>query len=210
LHSAVVPLHRAGPSIEPELLTILAGACRSEERLAFRYADQQGKPSQRDVEPHGLVHAGSRWYLVAWDLQREDWRTFRVDRVAGRPSTGKRFVPRPVPHGDVGKYVARSIAREVYTYQARVVLLAPLEKVAQQLSPLAAQLTRIDAEHCLLEAGGHSLASLGWYLTLLGVEFEVLGPPELVDSVRELGERLQRAGSRAAETRRFPLDPAVT
>lgn len=199
LHSAVVPLHRAGPLIEPELLTILAGACRSEERLAFRYSDQQGKPSQRDVEPHGLVHAGSRWYLVAWDLQREDWRTFRVDRVAGKASTGRRFVRRPVPHGDVGRYVARSIAREVYTFQARVVLHAPLEKVTQQLSPLAAQLTRIDEQRCLLETGGHSLASLGWYIALLGVEFEVLGPPELVESVRELGERLQRAATRTSQ-----------
>jgi predicted DNA-binding transcriptional regulator YafY len=66
----VVPIHRAGPSIDPALLTSLAGACRDQEQLAFRYADWQSTASQRQVEPHGLVHAGSRWYLVAWDLAR--------------------------------------------------------------------------------------------------------------------------------------------
>jgi predicted DNA-binding transcriptional regulator YafY len=196
LHSAVVPLHREGPRIEPELLTTLAGACRSEERVSFRYGDHQGKASQREVEPHGLVHAGSRWYLVAWDLERADWRTFRVDRVAGKASTGKRFVPRKVPHGDVASYVSRSIAREVYTHQARVLLHAPIETVAQQISPLAGQLTRIDAGRCLLETGAHSLAVLGLYVALLGVEFEVLGPPELVEEVRQLGERLGRGAAR--------------
>jgi predicted DNA-binding transcriptional regulator YafY len=150
------------------------------------------------------VHAGSRWYLVAWDLQRQDWRTFRVDRVAGKAQTGKRFVPRKVPHGDVASYVSRSIAREAYTYQARVVLQAPLEKIAEQLSPLAGQLTRIDAERCLLETGGHSLAILGLYIALLGVEFEVLGPPELVTEVGQLGERLGRAAARSASAQEAP------
>ncbi len=196
LHSAVVPLHRAGPRIEPELLTTLAGACRSEERIAFRYADQKGKPSQREVEPHGLVHAGSRWYLVAWDLHREDWRTFRVDRVVGKASTGKRFVARKVPHGDVASYVARSISREAYPHQVRVLLHAPAEKIAEQISPLAGQVTRVDAESCLLETGGYSLAVVGLYVALLGVEFEVLGPPELLEQVQALGERMQRAAAR--------------
>lgn len=201
LHTAVTPIHRAGPRIAPELLTQLAGACRNEERLSFRYADAQAKASQREIEPHGLVHAGARWYLVGWDVGRDDWRTFRVDRVTGKPAAGRRFVPRPVPHGDVASYVARSIAQHVYTYQAKVVLYATLESVAQRISPLAGQLTRLDAERCLLEAGGHSLPTLGLYIALVGVEFEVLEPPELIEHVRELSQRLGRAAARKPSTK---------
>jgi len=193
LHASVMPIHRAGPQIDPALLTQLAGACRNQEQLAFRYADVQAKASQRLVEPHGLVHAGWRWYLVAWDLNRSDWRSFRVDRIAGKTTPGRRFVPRPVPHGDVAAYVARSVATNVYTYHARVLLHAPLDSMAERVTPLTGRLERIDDERCLLETGGHSLASLGLYISLLGVDFEVQDPPELREHVRELAQRLARA-----------------
>jgi predicted DNA-binding transcriptional regulator YafY len=193
LHAAVMPIHRAGPRIDPALLTLLAGACRDQEQLTFRYADVESNSTQRQVEPHGLVHAGWRWYLVAWDLNRADWRSFRVDRIAGKASTGRRFVPRPVPHGDVAAYVARSIATNVYTYQARVLLHAPLESVAEHIPPLAGRLQRIDADRCLLETGSHSLATLGLYISLLGVDFEVQEPAELREHIRALAQRLARA-----------------
>jgi len=195
LHAAVVPIHHAGPSIDPALLTSLAGACRDREQLAFRYADMKSKASQRQVEPHGLVHAGSRWYLVAWDLDRADWRSFRVDRITSKATAGRRFVPRPVPHGDVGAYVTRSLTTHAYPYQARVLLHTPIENVAERISPIAGRLERVDAEHCVLETGGHSLAALGLYISFLNVEFEVLDPPELRAELRVLAERLLRAAT---------------
>ncbi|MEO8178655.1 MAG: YafY family protein [Deltaproteobacteria bacterium] len=195
LHAAVVPIHRVGPSIDPALLTSIAGACRDQEQLAFRYADRQSTASQRQVEPHGLVHAGSRWYLVAWDLDRADWRSFRVDRITSQPTAGRRFVPRPVPHGDVGAYVTRSLTTHVYLHQARVLLHAPIETVAERISPIAGRLERVDAEHCVLETGGHSLAMLGLYISFLNVEFTVLDPPELRAELRALAERLVRAAT---------------
>jgi predicted DNA-binding transcriptional regulator YafY len=197
LHAAVVPIHRAGPSIDPELLSQLASACRSEELVHFRYTDGDAKESERNLEPHGLVHAGARWYLVGWDLDRNDWRTFRVDRVLGAARAGRRFVPRKVPGGDVGAYVTRSMSTNMYTFAAKVVLHAPLESVAQRLSPLAGRLERIDAERCQLETGGHSLAMLGLYIAHLGVEFEVQEPPELIEHLASVADRLTRAVERA-------------
>jgi len=196
LHAAVVPIHRAGPSVEPALLTALAGACRNQEQLAFRYADMKNTASQRQVEPHGLVHAGARWYLVAWDLDRADWRSFRVDRITSKATAGRRFVLRPIPHGDVGAYVTRSLSTGMYPHQARVLLHAPLETVSERISPVAGRLERVDAEHCVLETGGHSLAMLGLYVAFLNLEFEVLDPPELRDELRALAARLVRAATK--------------
>jgi predicted DNA-binding transcriptional regulator YafY len=139
------------------------------------------------------VHAGTRWYLVAWDLDREDWRSFRVDRITSKASAGRRFVPRKVPHGDVAQYVARSISTGVYPHQVRVLLHAPLESVAERIPPLAGQLARVSAERCLLETGGHSLGSLAYYIATLGFDFEVQEPPELREQLRELGQRLSRS-----------------
>jgi predicted DNA-binding transcriptional regulator YafY len=161
--------------------------------VRFRYEAGDGKLSERRLEPHGLVHAGARWYLVAWDLDREDWRTFRVDRVSGKATPGRRFTARKVPHGDVATYVSRSLSSDVYTFQARVVLHAPIESVAKRISPLAGRLTPLDAERCSLETGGHSLASLAFFIVMLGVDFTVQDPPELIEHLRELGARLDRA-----------------
>lgn len=117
-------------------------------------------------------------------------------------------MPRKVPGGDVGAYVTRSMSSSMYTFSARVVLHAPLETVAQQLSPLAGHLERIDAGRCQLETGGHSLAMLALYIAHLGVEFEVLEPPELIDHLTAVAGRLTRASGRApaspAETKRAP------
>jgi predicted DNA-binding transcriptional regulator YafY len=193
LHSAVMPLYRAGPRVEPEVLTALASACRDTEEIRFRYEAGDGKLSERKLEPHGLVHAGARWYLVAWDLEREDWRTFRVDRVSGKATPGRRFTARKVPHGDVATYVSRSLSSGIYTFQARVVLQAPLESVAERVSPLAGRLTAIDAASCLLETGGHSLPSLAFFIGWLGVDFTVQDPPELIEHLRQIGARIARA-----------------
>lgn len=201
LGAAVVPLLGFGPAVDPGLLSAIAGATRDQRELLFRYEDNAGRGSQRTVEPHGLVHAGSRWYLVAWDVQREDFRTFRVDRMAKQVSAARRFLPRPVPEGNPAAYVARSVSSSAYRYQARVVLRTPLENVSAYVSPLAGRLTRIDEQRCLLETGSQTLSSLCLHLAMLEVDFDVLEPPELIAYTAQLAQRLQRA---AKNSRKAP------
>jgi len=104
-----------GPVVDAECLTTLASACRDQEHVSLRYGYSKAAKSEREVEPHGLVHAGNRWYLAAWDLGREDWRTFRLDRIARCASTHRRFVPWPIPEGSVARYVARSVGVRRYS-----------------------------------------------------------------------------------------------
>jgi predicted DNA-binding transcriptional regulator YafY len=194
LRSAIVPLTRTGPSVDSALLSVLASACRDREQVLFRYADKSSKSSDRTVEPQGLVHTGHRWYLVAWDVNRDDWRTFRVDRIAGSASVGRRFAPRPPPNeGDLRAYVSRSLSTSAYAFQASILLHAPLELVAERVSPAAGVLERIDAKHCRLLAGAPSLDALALWICLIGVDFEVEQPPELVRHLRVLHARMGRA-----------------
>ncbi len=193
LRAAILPLDRAGPRIDSEVLTTLAEACREHERVSFHYAGR-GRSGERLVEPAGLVHTGYRWYLVAWDTEREDWRTFRVDRVTGKVELGDRFSPRPPPEdGDLRKYVSRSVAVAAYGHQARVILHAPLERMQERVSPATGVLERLDGRRCVLLTGAQSLAPLLVWIALLGVDFEVLEPPELAEQLRELHARFSRA-----------------
>jgi len=195
LGSSVVGLLHRGPSIDPELLSVLAVACRDQHEASFHYSDSQSRATERTVEPHGLVYMDTRWYLVAWDLMREAFRTFRVDRIApGKvPAPGRRFLRRAVPHGSSAAYVARSVSSGVYTYKARVVLHAPLTALSARIPPYVGQLSAIDDARCLLETGSHSLTMLGVQLLSLGVDFEVQEPPELIAHLRVLAQRLQWA-----------------
>src|SRR5690348_1049851 len=100
LGSATFTLPPAGPTVDPQHLTVIAAACRDLERLRFAYRRRDGSRSRREVEPHALINHGRRWYLVAWDRGREDWRTFRLDRVTGPAATGVRFTARRLPARD--------------------------------------------------------------------------------------------------------------
>lgn len=196
-HAAVAPLAYGGPPVPADTLTALAGACRSEEAMRFDYSDAEQRPTRRHVEPYGLVHTTSRWYLVAWDLDRENFRTFRVDRIAGKCAlTGKRFAARKIPGGSPAGYVSRSVSGDAYTYRARVVLHAPLHELAPRVPPAAARLEAIDENRCLLEAGAHQLHTLALHIALLGVDFEIQEPPELMDHLRVISRRLARAAKR--------------
>lgn len=197
LHAAVQPLGSAGPSVPHALLTALAGASRDLTRIRFRYAAHDGRASAREVEPHGLACTGSRWYLLAWDLQREDWRTFRVDRIAGAPDTGARFLPRKVPGGDVAAYVSRAISVEPYAVRARVLLHAPLRRMRERIPPSVGRLQREDADSCVLEVGAPRIEGMAYHLAILDVDFEVLEPPELAEHVRRVGRRLMAASKRS-------------
>src|SRR5205814_8790205 len=110
LSSATFTLPAGGPTVDPQHLTAIAAARRDNECLRFAYRSRDGSDSRRDVEPHAIVNYGRRWYLVAWDRGREDWRTFRVDRLLKPASTGVRFTPRRLPAKDAAAFVKKQIA----------------------------------------------------------------------------------------------------
>lgn len=190
LHGFVVPLEPRGPTVDARRLSLLANACRDHDGIRFDYHDRVGSPSTRSVEPHRLVHTGYRWYLVAWDLTRNDWRTFRVDRVEGDLKTSMRFKPRKPPEGGFAAFVSKSIAHVPNPYSARVTLHGSMEVLSKRISPSLGALEAINQHSCMLHTGSHSLEAITIHLLLLGVEFQVHEPAELITYIRELGARL--------------------
>ncbi|HYA96876.1 MAG TPA: WYL domain-containing protein, partial [Methylomirabilota bacterium] len=195
LHSFIVPLANRGPTVDAGMLSTIAAACRDYHRLRFSYHGRAGAASERAVEPHRLVQTGRRWYLVAWDVGRRDWRTFRIDRIDGQVTTSSLFAPRKPPDGDFAAYVARSLSYTQYPYRARVTLHASVESVTPRLSPTAGVLEAIDDRSCLLHTGSYSLDILCMHLLLLGVDFQIHEPAELIEYIGRLAERLARAGT---------------
>jgi len=193
LHNFIQPLASQGPMVDAAILSTIAGACRDLEELRFRYRSKDGSPSLRLVEPHRMVHTGRRWYLAAWDKDRNNWRTFRVDRIEPPLTPGAHFAPRKPPGGDFADYVSRSVAYAPYPHRASVKLYASVETVAGRLPPAVGALEAIDPETCLLHTGAYSLDGLSVYLAMLGCDFEVREPPALAQRVRELAERFTRA-----------------
>ena len=190
----MLPMQRIGPTVDAGVLATLATACRDQLQVGFSYRDVKGRSTTRTVEPQGLVHTGSRWYLVAWDPGRSDWRTFRLDRVEGEPVNGEHFAPRAGPGGgDLRAYVAGAIAVDIHGEEARVVLHQPLEVMAPRIPLAAALLEAIDAQRCLMRCPAHQLDWLVYWLMSLDVEFEALEPPALIERLRAAGERVARA-----------------
>jgi predicted DNA-binding transcriptional regulator YafY len=192
LHGAMATVPGGGPTVEAGVLTAIAQATRDRERLRFDYRDHDGSGSVRDVEPHRMVSWGRRWYLVAWDAGRQDWRTFRVDRMRPRQPTGPRFTPRQVPGGDVTAYVERTVGQATWRYRARVLLHAPAAAMAGKL-PAAVTLEPVDERTCIATAGADDPLVLALWLGLLDVDFDVIDAPELVTALGRLARRYARA-----------------
>lgn len=192
LRSAILPMQRMGPTIDAGALATLATACRDQLQVGFHYRDLRGQGSVRTVEPHALVHTGNHWYLVAWDPARDDWRTFRIDRVQGAPRTGAHFAPRDAPAGDLRAYVSGAMAGVHQGEQARVVLHRSREVMARTIPPSAATLEPIDDARCLMLCGAGQLDSLVYWLMALDVDFDVLEPPALKERLLAANERLAR------------------
>jgi predicted DNA-binding transcriptional regulator YafY len=192
LQAMIVTRPSAELVVDARALSTIAGACRDQETLRFRYRDHTGRATTRAVEPHRLVAAGNRWYLVAWDSGRKAWRTFRVDRIQSRLTTGPRFSPRDPPSRDLAAYVSCG-AWSTWQFRARIKLLAAAEVMAERIPSWVGLIEPIDQHSCLVETGAPSFESLAMHLSLLGVDFEVAGPAELVDEVRRLGNRYLQA-----------------
>jgi predicted DNA-binding transcriptional regulator YafY len=193
LSSATVTLPVGGPTVDPQHLSVIAAACRDSERLRFAYKSRGGTSTNREVEPLSLVNSGRRWYLVAWDIRREDWRTFRVDRLTRPASTGMRFAARTLPAKDAGAYVKQSISGAPNRFEAVVRLHAPASELTSRVPPYWGAIEPIDADTCEYRTGGDDLRWLGLRIAMLGVEFDVREPPELVEELRGLASRLTRA-----------------
>lgn len=177
-------------AVQPDVLLAVAAASRDRQRLRFDYRSHDGTTTIRTTEPHRLVHTGRRWYLVAWDVDRADWRTFRLDRLEPRIPTGPRFTPREVPDLDT---TARGVASGGYRYQARFLIHAPADQLTDRLAPSVATVTPLTAETTHVDTGANSLDELLLYMAILGHRFEVLSPPELVAQVSVLAARLTAA-----------------
>jgi predicted DNA-binding transcriptional regulator YafY len=191
--SAMAPYPSFGALVDPGLLALLAAAIRDRERLRLRYSEHAGTQTRRLVEPHRLVPTGRRWYLVAWDADREDWRTFRVDRIEPTPSSAGRYTAREPPARDIAAYVAHGVSAARDTHQARVLLHSPLATVAPRVPQSTGTLEAVDEHTCLLHTGADWLGGLAIYIAAIGVDFEVLDPPELTTEIHRLAERFTRA-----------------
>lgn len=202
LQQATVALTGPGPVVDPDQLAALAAACRRHQRVRLRYRNRSGSDSERVVEPHRLVSTGYRWYLMAFDVDQGEWRTFRVDRITGSAEAGGRFVPREAP--DPAAFVARAVTSAPYRYQARVLVHAPAQVVAEEFSRTSGVVTDAGASECLLTTGSDSLGALTFHLAALGVGFTVLEPQELIDFVARTAERLVQVAQRSAAAAREP------
>ncbi|GAB2899338.1 WYL domain-containing protein [Streptomyces mayteni] len=197
LRSMTVPMTGAAAPVDAEVLTAIAAACRDHEVLRFDYRSHQGVESRRSTEPHRLVHSGRRWYLVGWDVDRADWRTYRVDRLRPRTPNGPRFVPRDPPGEDLAAYTSRAISSAPYRYQARLTMHAPAETVRRRVAPTVGTVEPVDAETCVLTCGANSLDEIVVWVALTDIGFEAHEPPELVERIGVLADRLRAASGRS-------------
>jgi predicted DNA-binding transcriptional regulator YafY len=181
-----------GPSVDSVALTAVARACRDSERLEFAYTARTGDQSVRRVEPHRLVLLGHHWYLVAYDLDRYDWRSFRLDRLAEPRCTGVTFVARVLPAGDAAEFVRAGIDNLPTPQPIEAHVYAPAEVVRSRVGPWAA-IEEIDDATCSLRMTSDSLDWPALALGSTGADFDVVAPPELVEHLRGWARRFTRA-----------------
>ncbi|MBF8184356.1 YafY family transcriptional regulator [Nonomuraea sp. K274] len=196
LAAALVPmLGGNGPGVDPGNLTVLAGAVAGRERLRFAYQAGDGSETRRLVEPYRLVAAARRWYLLAYDNDRDDWRTFRVDRIGDPRRTGVRIPPREPPEQDAAAFVTGKLYSLAPTYEVVATLRLPADQVARRLGTAAGDVQPIDERSCRLHGRADTLEWLASRLLMLGCEFEVHEPQELRAYLRAVAARAIRAGT---------------
>jgi predicted DNA-binding transcriptional regulator YafY len=181
-----------GPRIDADELALIAGACRDGMRLSFSYTAKDGEATAREVEPAAVVHTGWRWYLVAYDLGRDAWRTFRVDRIAGRPRVGARGTRREVPGGDAAAYVKRSIrGGEGDFVRGRIRLRAPADVIGARVPARYATVAPDGGDGCIVTTTGRWSREFLVWMAMMDADMTVLEPPELVEEASRIAGRLK-------------------
>ncbi|NEA28425.1 WYL domain-containing protein, partial [Actinomadura bangladeshensis] len=170
-----------------------AAACRDRERLRFAYRDSGGAETRRAADPHGLVSAGRRWYLVAFDTGRSEWRTFRVDRLTSPLPTGVRFPPRDLPAEDAAAFVTRSLSRSRPPQRAELLVHASAAELADRFRVTDAEVEPVDDRTCVLRTAPDSLEWTALRIAYLDLGFEVREPAELRDRLAAMAARLSAA-----------------
>lgn len=187
-------------TINPDVLATAALACRDSERIRFGYGAASGERTERHVEPHRLVALDRRWYLVAYDLDRNDWRSFRLDRVLGVPEqTGARFRVRALPAADAAEFVRRNVTAAPGAWRVEAIVEAPAAAVRERLGHWAT-VTESGPARCLVTITNAD--NLDWAVIALGgtrADFQVLSPPELTERIADWGTRFTRALQHPAE-----------
>lgn len=189
LRYATVPIARGESAVDVPTLVALADACSQHERLRLGYRTHDGTELRREVEPHRLVALDRRWYLVAWDLDRDGWRSFRVDRLTIGVPTGPRFTPREPPEGGAAEFVSQGVAAALTSLEARVRMHAPADRIAPMMRRHTGTVTPEGPGTCILSCRGDSVRAIAWWLGSFNTDFTVLDPPELLRECRLLGER---------------------
>ena len=186
---------RPAPEIDTELLGLLALGCRDSERLRFRYTDAAGESSSRAVEPYRLVPVARRWYLLAWDRQREDWRTFRLDRISDVFQTRVHFEPRPMSDLDARKRVERALRYRERTVSMRVVAECSRAELVDHLGWYGRDVVADGPSRCIWPLEADMVENLVIALMWMprGIRYHVEGPPEVVEFLGVQAERFAEA-----------------
>lgn len=189
---------RPTPEVDSELLGLLALGCRDSERLRFTYTDAAGESSSRVVEPYRLVPVARRWYLLAWDRQRDDWRTFRVDRISDVFATRVLFEPRQMTDELARDRVETALRWRNRSVTARAIVELPRAALAEHLGWYGREVIAIDAEHCAWPLEADTAEGLAMALIWIpqGVGYHLEASPEVLELVSALGERIAAASAR--------------
>jgi len=193
VQETVTPVIRPWVTVDATTLSVVAQSCRDHERIRFDYRDRYGEMTDRNVEPHQLVVVSQRWYLVGYDRERDDWRTFRIDRMGAPFRTKQSFEPRRIPGGDASTYVLESRAAMPGRYEAVLIVEAPADDVSHRVWAGSGRVESISAGRCRLVLHGDSIEWIAQTILWLDVDFKVDGPPELLEHLASLTERIRKA-----------------
>ncbi|MCW2569907.1 MAG: hypothetical protein JWN54_4004 [Mycobacterium sp.] len=195
LQHATEHAYHVRTTVDVSVLVAIADACSRHERMRFDYRTHDGTELRREVEPHRLVSLDGRWYLVAWDPERDGWRTFRADRLRPKTPNGPRFSERELPAGGAADMVAKGVAGVLTPVWARVRMHAPAEQIAPMVRKYTGSVEPESAETCIVTCGGDSARTIAWWLGSFNVDFTVLEPAELEAECQLLGRRFLGLGT---------------
>lgn len=191
---ALVPLTTgSADGIDAEVVVTIARAISETRRLRIGYTRHDGTAVRRTIEPHRIVHTAHRWYLVAWDVDREQWRSLRVDRLVPHQPLGARFRPRTIPDEELRRFTTRSIAVRPWQHRAVLHVHGSADEVQRHFGPTVARVEALPDGGCRLETGTRSWDELALYVGTAGFDFDVVEGDGLRDALRTVAARLERA-----------------